>query len=128
MCLIDEVIFWDNNNIQCQTRSHLNAQNPLRHDKLLSAIHLLEYGAQAMAIHGGLLHDTATPGFLAAIRQARLFIETLDTIDSPLTINATALTRSRSGVIYEFDITVGAQHLIQARATVIYSTQTKTEL
>jgi len=41
----------------------------------LSAMHLIEYGAQAMAIHRGLLTGKSLQGFLAAVRDANFFIE-----------------------------------------------------
>ncbi len=55
MCLLDTVQNWDDRQIHCRSETHRNVANPLRFEGRLSALHLAEYGAQAMAIHGGLL-------------------------------------------------------------------------
>ena len=120
MCLIDRVESWGADSIRCASNTHLDANNPLRLDGKLSSIHLLEYGAQAMAIHGGLLKQAATPGFLAAIRNVKIYIDSLDNIDSPIKINAIAEIKTDNGVIYHFNITDTDENpLLTARATVI---------
>lgn len=70
MTLIDQVDHWEEKHIICRTRSHLDSANPLYFKKKLSSIHLLEYGAQAIAIHGGLLSGKQKPGFLARDRKS----------------------------------------------------------
>ena len=55
MCLWDEVLDWDAQRIVLRTAGHRDAAHPLRSDGQLRALHLCEYGAQAMAVHGGLL-------------------------------------------------------------------------
>jgi len=55
MCLLDGVEHWDDEVIHCWSESHLDQGNPLRGPSGLPAMHALEYGAQAMAVHGGLL-------------------------------------------------------------------------
>ena len=72
MCLLDEIVAWDENAIHARSRSHQRTDNPLRSDDCLRAVHLCEYGAQAMAVHGGLLAraagGSAAPGFLVSLR------------------------------------------------------------
>ena len=76
MCLLDEVVAWDDAAIHARTRSHARDDNPLRSDGQLRALHLAEYGAQAMAIHGGLLARAqgavAAPGYLVSLRDVEL--------------------------------------------------------
>ena len=71
MCLWDEVRAWDAGTIQVIAHNHRNPAHPLRSDGRLRAIHLCEYGAQAMAVHGGLLArasgGSAKPGLLVAL-------------------------------------------------------------
>ena len=55
MCLLEQVISFSNEEIICRTQSHLNADNPLKTNGRLSKMHLIEYGAQAIALHVGLL-------------------------------------------------------------------------
>ncbi|MGH8502676.1 MAG: hypothetical protein ACREVE_09435, partial [Gammaproteobacteria bacterium] len=54
MCLLDAVLEWDDESIHCTSETHRAADNPLRREGRLSALHAFEYGAQAVAVHGGL--------------------------------------------------------------------------
>jgi len=121
MCLIEQVDVWDIDNIVCRTNSHRDLQNPLRLNGELSSMHLLEYGAQAIAIHGGLLSKTKIPGFLAAIRNAKLHIARIDTLDCEIIINAKAEMKTENGAVYTFLISAADQTLVEARATVVKS-------
>ena len=84
---------WDDRSIVCVTNTHRDPANPLRRDGRLSAFHAFEYGAQAAAVHGGLrarsAGATAPPGYLAALRDARLHVTRLDDIYGPLQVCAT---------------------------------------
>jgi predicted hotdog family 3-hydroxylacyl-ACP dehydratase len=122
MLLIDQVDSWSNKQIYCTTQSHLASDNPLRLNDSLSAIHLIEYGAQSMAIHGGLLSGKSSPGFLAAVRGAHFHIDNLDNITSPLHIEASAELKIENGAVYSFLITDSHDTLLlDARATVIHT-------
>jgi predicted hotdog family 3-hydroxylacyl-ACP dehydratase len=121
MALIDTVESWSEQHIICRTGTHQNVENPLRLDGALSAIHLLEYGAQAMAIHGGLLSGKASPGFLAAVRGAHFYVTRLDDIPGELNVQADAELKIQNGAVYQFRVTDSNNTvLIDARATVIY--------
>ena len=50
MCLWQRVLGFDAASVRVITTSHLDALNPLRSDGVLRAIHICEYGAQAMAV------------------------------------------------------------------------------
>src|ERR1700704_586052 len=95
MCLLDEVVAWDANTIHARSRTHLRADNPLRSDGRLRAVHLCEYGAQAMAVHGGLLAraagGTAAPGFLVSLRAVELAIARIDDLSDVLDVHAEKL-------------------------------------
>ena len=119
MCLIDQVDSWDLDTLICRSHSHQNPDNPLRMNGQLSSIHLLEYGAQSIAIHGGLLRKAKMPGFLAAIRHAEFFIDRIDNLDSEIIINTKAEVKTDTGAVYEFVITANSQTLLTSRATVI---------
>ena len=54
MCLLDDVMQWDDRSIVCITNTHRDPANPLRREGCLAAVHAFEYGAQAAAVHGGL--------------------------------------------------------------------------
>src|SRR6201982_1313297 len=104
MCLLDGVAQWDDQSIVCITNTHRDPVNPLRREGRLSALHAFEYGAQAAAVHGGLrarsAGTTAAPGYLAALRNARLHATRLDDIDGPLEIFAIRLFGQGANTVY----------------------------
>jgi predicted hotdog family 3-hydroxylacyl-ACP dehydratase len=123
MCLLDEVIQWDDRSITCVSNTHRDPANPLRRDGRLSAVHAFEYGAQAAAVHGGLrarsVGATAPPGYLAALRDARLHAAHLDDITSPLQICADRLFGNSANTIYECRVLADNALLATARVTII---------
>lgn len=106
MCLNDKVLQWDNESLLCTSRTHLQENNPLIKSHKLSAVHAIEYCAQAMAIHGGLLarqKKVAMPsGFIAAVKNIELACEYLDDIKHDLMIFVKQLIRQNGNLIYEF--------------------------
>ena len=62
MRLIDRVVSYDEQTIVCESDSHRAADHPLAEAGVLSIVCGLEYGAQAMAIHGALLGKRGSPG------------------------------------------------------------------
>jgi predicted hotdog family 3-hydroxylacyl-ACP dehydratase len=123
MCLLDCVIRWDNHSIVCASNTHCDPDNPLRRHGRLSALHALEYGAQAAALHGGLraraLGATAPPGYLAALRDARLHAERLDDISSPLQIFAKHLFGEGANTVYECRVSAGEALIAEGRVTIV---------
>jgi len=123
MCLLDGVLTWDEKSIICVSHSHLLTDNPLRKNNKLSTLHAMEYGAQAMAVHGGLLARAAgeqhADGYLAALRDVKLYSEQLDTINNPLTIEATQLMAGNGNLMYAFEVKAEDILIASARATVV---------
>jgi predicted hotdog family 3-hydroxylacyl-ACP dehydratase len=126
MCLLDEVTQWDDRSITCITNTHRDPANPLRRDERLSAVHAFEYGAQAAAVHGGLrarsVGKIAPPGYLAALRDARLHVAFLDDIRSPLQICANRLFGDGANTVYECRVLADNVLLANARVTIIQRT------
>jgi predicted hotdog family 3-hydroxylacyl-ACP dehydratase len=126
MCLLDEVTRWDDRSITCVSNTHRDPGNPLRHDGHLSALHAFEYGAQATAVHGGLrarlAGAIAPPGYLAALRDARLYAAFLDDIRSPLEIFADRLFGDGSNTVYECRVSAGDILLANGRITIVQRT------
>ena len=126
MCLLNEVIEWDNDSILCTSETHRDPTNPLRRQGRLSAVNAFEYGAQAAAVHGGLRaraeDATAPPGYLAALRDARLNVERLDDVTSPLEIRADRLFGEGADTVYECEISAGDQVLARGRVTIMLRT------
>jgi len=125
MCLLDSVESWDEQRIICIAHSHLSSDNPLRYMGQLSVIHVLEYGAQAMAVHGSLsaqaVGERIRGGYIAAVRDARFHIERLDLLEQPLTLEATRLISSGENQIYRIRVSAARQPIAEARLMVINS-------
>lgn len=123
MCLLDGVKAWDTRSITCMSRSHRLEDNPLRSRGILHSLHLAEYGAQAMAVHGGLLArregGRAAPGFLAVLRGIRLHRPRIDDIEDDLMIIAHQVMAAENGWTYGFEVSHARGPLASGRATVM---------
>jgi predicted hotdog family 3-hydroxylacyl-ACP dehydratase len=127
MCLLDEVIAWDEHHIRCRTETHRAPDNPLRsHDRLGVACGI-EYAAQAMALHGALAGglpgasggNPSRVGLLASVRGARLHVLRLDDIEGDLICEATHLAGDRLTALYEFAVRSRDRILLSGRASVV---------
>lgn len=123
MCLWDEVLAWDQRSIRLRAHNHRDPAHPLRSGGRLRAVHLCEYGAQAMAVHGGLraraAGGSARPGLLVALRGVELQIARIDDLPGALDCVAEVLIDSDSGWQYAFRITHVDTLLAEGRAAVI---------
>ena len=125
MSLLDSVVDWDDARIHMRAVSHRDATNPLRSDGRLRAVHLCEYGAQAMAVHGGLIAQragrVAAPGFLVSLRGVELHVARVDALPGVLAVYATKLLDGDSGWQYEFRVEYEGDLLAAGRASVIHA-------
>jgi len=84
-------------------------------------VHLCEYGAQAMAVHGGLLAreagGVARPGLLVALRGVRLHVDRIDGLSGPIECEAQQLAAGEASQQYAFRITHAGTLLAEGRAT-----------
>jgi len=123
MCLWDAVSHWDAQRIALHAHGHRDPAHPLRSQARLRAVHLCEYGAQAMAVHGGLLArgrgGVAPPGMLVALRQVELHIARIDDLPGALDCEAEALVASDTAQQYRFAIHHAGTLLAQGRAAVM---------
>jgi predicted hotdog family 3-hydroxylacyl-ACP dehydratase len=129
MCLLEEVVHWDERSIVCISNTHRDPANPLRRHGRLSAVHAFEYGAQAAAVHGGLraraAGTIALPGYLAALRDGRLHAKRLDHIHLPLRICATHLFGDGANTVYECRVSAVDVLIAGVRITIILRRMTK---
>lgn len=144
MCLLDEVEAWDDLRIRCTARSHRDPRNPLRSGDRLGALQLCEYGAQAMAAHGGLLARRdraapsasagdsnsfsmtpagarAAPGMLVALRDVEFAVDRVDDLEGVLTVFAHLKVADATGCLYRFEVSIGSRWLARGRVSVIFS-------
>ena len=123
MCLWDAVLDWDDARIRLRTRSHARDDNPLRSDNQLRAVHLCEYGAQAMAVHGGLRGAAAggapKVGFLVALRNIELHCARIDTLAGEIEGEAELLADSATTQQYAFRLFHDGVLLAEGRAAVM---------
>ncbi|WP_137127144.1 hydroxymyristoyl-ACP dehydratase [Roseomonas sp. HF4] len=120
MCLLERVVACDAGRIACETGTHHDAANPLRRDGALPAVSGLEYGLQAMALHGAITAGAPQgEGFVAALSGVTLAVERLDDIPGALAVEATALARESRGFIYGFEVRGGGRVVLAGRATVV---------
>lgn len=120
MVLLDSVESWTNVAIVCVTGSHRAAGNPLRQNSRLSSLCGVEYGVQAMAVHGALISGgNCRPGLLAALRNVRCHVAQLDEIGGDLTVRAKLLIGERGRFIYTFSIQTADATLLVGEAAVV---------
>src|SRR5262249_46242155 len=107
--MIERVVRWTEDEIVTATTRHRASDNPLRRDGRLAAVHLAEFGAQAMAIHGGLrnraLGRPTQPALLVSVRDLALHRDFVDDLDGELEIRAHALMVNPASWQYSFTAT-----------------------
>jgi predicted hotdog family 3-hydroxylacyl-ACP dehydratase len=123
MCLLDEVLDWDEASVRCLSQRFAAPDNPLRRtDGTLGAACGIEIAAQAMALHGRLTAPAdgrPIPGYLVSLRDVHLSRPALD-IAGPLTISATRLLGDTGSASYSFTVTAQDAALLSGRATVLF--------
>jgi len=122
MCLLDAVVDWDTSHIVCQSERHRASDNPLKNGERLSSIHGIEFAAQAMAAHRGVLASSGSApkvGLLLSVRDCRFFVSRLDNIAQSLSIKASVIGSSGNTQTYHFEIVAGERRLLEGRASVM---------
>ena len=123
MCLWDEVLQWDAGSIRLRAFNHVDPAHPLRSHDCLRAVHLCEYGAQAMAVHGGLRASegggVAQPGMLVALRGVQLHVARIDLLEGAIECEARVLVEGQGSQQYAFRIVHGPVLLAEGRAAVM---------
>jgi predicted hotdog family 3-hydroxylacyl-ACP dehydratase len=136
MCLLDEVLSWDAAHIRCRSATHRAPDNPLRAYGRLGAVCGIEYGAQAMAVHGALIAASAplastvstavrgsieaTLGYLASVRNVALHVDRLDDLEEELVAAAERITGDGRTVLYDFAVSAGGRVLVSGRAGIVF--------
>jgi predicted hotdog family 3-hydroxylacyl-ACP dehydratase len=130
MCLLERLESWDAGAIHCTTSTHRLSDNPLRTASGLMAPNAIEYAAQAMALHGGLLMaegETPSAGFIASVRNVRFAVTRLDDVPGDLQVRAKRLSGDARQVLYEFSVTdANGAALADGRAVVVLNTPLST--
>lgn len=123
MCLWDEVVSWNEKSIRLRAGNHGDPDHPLRSHGRLRAVHLCEYGAQAMAVHGGLRAQhgggPARPGLLVALRSVHLHCTQIEALPGWIECAAEVLAEGGSSQQYDFRISHDGRLLAEGRAAVM---------
>ena len=119
MCLLDEVLEWDAQQVLCRSGTHRQVGHPLRAHGRVGSVSLIEYAAQAAAVHGALLRSNQrTPamppetvvdpggdfGVLASARAVDLLVSNLDEIAGDLLVHARCLNSDGHAALYAFSV------------------------
>lgn len=122
MCLLDAVRYWDDGRIECLAHNQADVANPLRADGRLHAVNAVEYAAQAMAVHGGLVDGSAggRPGMLVSVRNVRWRAQWLENRRGPLKVNCRRLGADNTGVMFEFEVTDGDGPVATGRGMIAF--------
>jgi predicted hotdog family 3-hydroxylacyl-ACP dehydratase len=124
MCLLDAVVAWDEQHIECRASGHSSPAHPLAQAGRLPATAAVEYAAQAMALHGRLVQEhagaTAAPrrGFLAGLRSVRLHCRWIDADAASLTVRVSRYAGDEVQVLYDFEVAAG-RPVASGRAVVV---------
>ncbi len=109
MCLLEEVLSWNEHQLRCRAASHRAPDHPLRAHGRLGSACLIEYAAQAAAVHGALLRaahgepaEPMRPALLASARAVDLAVDRIDDILADLLIEAQRLHSDAHSALYLF--------------------------
>lgn len=121
MCLWEHIVEWNDARIVLETHTHRSLDNPLRANGKLRAVHLCEYGAQAMAVHGALkaAPERAPPGMLVSLRSVTFARDYIDDLTDALRVEAECLQAADSSQQYGFKITHAGETIAEGRAAVL---------
>ena len=122
MCLLDGIEYQDGQRIICSTMQHRSTSNPLRTSAGLSSLHAIEFAAQAVAVHGGLMATAQTrprTGLLLSARDCRFHVRRIDDIEGLLVIEAGQVGNNSETLLYDFKVRAHDVLLAEGRVTVL---------
>lgn len=120
MCLLHSVQAWDDTSITCTATNHRDNTHPLRVNEQLPMLCGIEYGAQAMAVHGSLRENNSQKeGYLVSVRDVTCHAARLDTIAGELTVRAEVQQAADNISHYRFSLHSASQCLLEGLAMVM---------
>lgn len=124
MCLLERVLAWDEQGLRAHGGDPAAAAHPLRGPAGLHAVHLIEYGAQAMALHAALQAQARGEaprhsGLLVSLRDVTLRVEFVG--QGRLDVQTSCLYADASGAQYAFSVSQAGRELADGRAAVIHA-------
>jgi predicted hotdog family 3-hydroxylacyl-ACP dehydratase len=123
MCLLERVLEWDAERLLAIAVSHRATDHPLASGGRLRALHLCEYAAQAMAVHGGLAAQAAgaraAPGMLVSLRDVELHLSSVESLPGELLIEVRRLLDGGNSWQYAFTVRHAGLLLVSGRAAIL---------
>jgi len=123
--MIERVLRWDDAQIEVATTRHRAADNPLRHDNRLASVHLAEFAAQAMAIHGGLMNRAdgiaPRPALLVSVRDFACTRDFIDDLPGELQVTVRMLMAGAAGFQYSFEVQHAGATIASGRVAAMVS-------
>jgi len=122
MCLLDGVRHWDDAGITAFTARHNHPDNPLLEAGALKTIVLIEYAAQAAAVHAGLMgtgigHEKAA--FIGAVKSMHLHHLDVPAQVQEIRCKARCLLNNAEGAIYDISVEGDRTRLIEGRIVLV---------
>jgi predicted hotdog family 3-hydroxylacyl-ACP dehydratase len=106
--LLQRLLHFSEAQVLVATATHRSPDNPLLHAGRLASVHLIEYGAQAMALHGALrtLESGGSPrsALLVSVRDFRCSLDYVDDLAFDLEVSARELLSSAASWQYTFEV------------------------
>jgi len=121
MSVLDRIIHWDEKTLLAETNAHQRQDHPLYNDSISSVL-LLEYAAQAAAVHAGLNHiefESNRPAYVGAFKNIKLHVAKLNDVIGILTIKVTCVLSETAGAIYEMHIRSQTEIIIEGRLVLV---------
>ncbi len=122
MSLLDQITDWDAHHLNATTTSHRRTDNPLIENGRMDTVALVEYGAQAAAVHAALQQSglgAARPAYLGAIKKLRLFTQQVDVSVAELHIFAHCVFCDNNGAIYDIRVSAEDRDLLAGRIVLV---------
>ncbi|MEH6569607.1 MAG: hypothetical protein V7709_11050 [Halioglobus sp.] len=122
MCLLDHLVTWDHQAIEAVAVDVHSEHNPLREDGMLHSVVLVEYAAQAAAIHAALNEGSIggnSVAYIGAIKSMTLHQPRVDPSDSELHCVACCVLNNANGAIYQLTVSANQKILMDARVVMV---------
>ncbi len=120
MCMLDEVVSWDVEQIHCRSHHFARDNNPLLENGQLEIVILIEFAAQTAGVHAALLHPlqegVPLPAYIGAVKNVELLKPVSDNAGA-IELKAHCLLNNSSGAIY--DVIAQQQDAILMRGRLI---------
>jgi len=118
MCLLDSVAHFTEEEIVCTSTSHRDRKNPLCEAGEIPVLALVEYAAQAAAVHAALVGAGIGDERIALLGAVKDIVFDNGSVSSriaQLQIAATALLQTTDGAVYRFTVEGDGEALVTGR-------------